>query len=223
LLQVLPFFRQRFAILFLSLVAVAVIQPVVQQEWGDRLLSVLSIFVLVATIYSVCRRGWEKLLTAVLVLPLIIIAVLGTAALPAWGVVSIAYIYIAFLTYTVIAILRHVLSEQAVTSNIVFASLCAYILLGYIWALTYVVIDYHVPGSFLMRGEPLTMHGVTISNDLAYFIYYSFVTLATLGYGDIIPVTQVAQMVSAFEAIIGQLFLVVLVARMVGVRISQRR
>jgi hypothetical protein len=81
------------------------------------------------------------------------------------------------------------------------------------WTFVFVVVETLHPGSFNLPegGEEATR----------YFLYYSFVTLTTLGYGDITPVTGLARSLSILEAVIGQLYLVVQVAWLVGVHVSQ--
>jgi voltage-gated potassium channel Kch len=69
------------------------------------------------------------------------------------------------------------------------------------------------PGSFIEEA----LSGV---HDLSTFVYFSFVTLSTLGYGDIVPATRGAQALASMEALIGQFYLTVLVARLVGIHIS---
>ena len=82
-----------------------------------------------------------------------------------------------------------------------------------LWALVYTFLDLIDPASFNLPGG---------QGDFLLFEYYSFVTLTTLGYGDITPVSRVAQTVSVLEAVVGQLYLVVVIASFVGMYISKR-
>ena len=97
-------------------------------------------------------------------------------------------------------------------SEHVFAALSAYLLAGYFFALFYWIVEDLVRGSFFMQG-----YGVLeVKFSLQQAVYFSFVTLSTLGYGDIVPLSTVARGIAVGEAILGQLYLAVLVARLVG-------
>ena len=109
-----------------------------------------------------------------------------------------------------ILILAFVLRAREVDLGIVFGSVCVYLLVAFMWASGYTLIEGLQPGSFAI---PSLTEEESTRNALQYF---SFVTITTLGYGDIQPVTRLARMTSVLEAVIGQLYLVILVARLVG-------
>ena len=99
----------------------------------------------------------------------------------------------------------------------IVASLCAYLLLAVWFTNAYSLINIVDPSSFRVLSEPSNSFGDT-ADGLA--LYYSIVTLTTLGYGDIVPTNSFARMLAAVEAIVGQIYLVVLVARLVGMHIT---
>jgi voltage-gated potassium channel Kch len=92
------------------------------------------------------------------------------------------------------------------------AALSAYLLAGHFFAITYFQVEQLRPGSFAIAGVAT----LPAQLDLQTAIYFSYVTLATLGYGDISPLTPTARGLAISEAILGQLYLAVLVARLVG-------
>jgi len=94
------------------------------------------------------------------------------------------------------------------------AVLLAYILLGTTWAQMYVFLDVVYPGALHLPGAALTM---------SEFLYFSFVTLTSVGYGDIVPVHPIARSLAALEALVGQIFLVAIVSRFVGVGLAGSR
>jgi voltage-gated potassium channel len=93
------------------------------------------------------------------------------------------------------------------------AALSFYLLLGLIFALIYTVITEFLPGSFHFSVARLADAGARSLSDMVYF---SFVTLATLGYGDIVPLSPSVKGLAILEAIVGQMYLVVVVARLVS-------
>jgi hypothetical protein len=103
---------------------------------------------------------------------------------------------------------RHALRAGVVDAEHIFAALDAYLLAGLIFAVCYWVLDQTWPGSF----------GVASASDLdlARAIYFSFVTIATLGYGDVVPTSDTTRGLAILEAVSGQMYLAVLVARLVS-------
>ena len=109
-----------------------------------------------------------------------------------------------------------VVTGKRVTTDTILGGLCVYMLMGIIWAIMYSFLYYLIPGSF---------SGLRVDsevNRLLEFIYYSFVTLTTLGYGDLLPVNPIARALAYLEALIGQIYVAVLIAGLVSIRISYR-
>jgi Ion channel len=113
-----------------------------------------------------------------------------------------------FLGFLVALILRQVLRAGPITTRRVQGSVAVYLLLGLLWAISYEMIELLQPGSFGISGQK----GRAVLPQLAYF---SFTTLTTLGFGDIVPVNPVARSLVVLEALLGQLFPVILIARLV--------
>ena len=112
---------------------------------------------------------------------------------------------IFFIFYIGATILSYVLKSGRVTTGRIVGAVNVYFLIGLTWSHFYSIIYALSPASFAVT-----------SPDPSYFLYYSYVTMSTLGYGDITPLTPVARSFAYMEAMIGQLFLAVLVARLVG-------
>jgi hypothetical protein len=109
--------------------------------------------------------------------------------------------------------------------DLIYATICVYLLIGVAWAYVYSVLENIFPGSFnfplnLLQANPSLNEG---RKHLTLLFYYSFVTLTTLGYGDITPVTPPAQSLSTLEAIMGQFYIAILVARLVGIYASKNK
>ena len=136
--------------------------------------------------------------------------------LPALRYVSLCVGFAFFFLTTLIA-LRDVLLGGAVDLNRLVGAMCIYLMLGINWGLLYLFVDTVSPGSFA---------GLSATNwdeELLEFIYHSFVTLTTLGYGDLAPVSPLARVLSYLEAVFGQIYLTVLVAALVGIHIATWR
>ena len=108
--------------------------------------------------------------------------------------------------------------DDNISANRIIGAVCVYLMLGVIWALTYSLLEAGIPGSFAGLSEQAA--GSKWDPD---WVYFSFVTLTTLGYGDILPVTSSARAMAYFEAIVGQFYLAVLVAGLVGAYRSEKQ
>lgn len=122
-----------------------------------------------------------------------------------------------FLLLSSWSAMRQVAVGNDISLNRIIGAICIYLLLGVMWSIAYGIIEYLQPGSF--RG--LTEQDTTAWN--RDWVYYSFVTLTTLGYGDITPVSQTARSFSLVEAVVGQFYLAVLVAGLVSAYISAKQ
>jgi len=114
--------------------------------------------------------------------------------------------------FVVAQLLRFVLRAPSVTPEVLCASISAYLMLGLIWTLAYWLVDRLTPGgafSFNTNAGPRSIDGFT-------GFYFSFVTLSTVGYGDITPVSRIARWLAAMEAMTGLLYVAVLIARLVS-------
>lgn len=110
---------------------------------------------------------------------------------------------------------KQVLFSGTVDVNKIVGAICIYLLMGLIWAMMYLFIAQIIPGAFNGIEQ-----GIWYENfgDVAY---YSFVTLTTLGYGDITPVAPVARFLVYMQAVIGVFYMAILVASLIGVSISE--
>ena len=122
----------------------------------------------------------------------------------------------SFLLLAAYNALRHVAVGSDINPNRIVGAICVYLLLGVMWSIAYSVLEVVHPGSF----NGLTEFASPVWNP--DWIYFSFVTITTLGYGDILPLTQAARALAFAEAIAGQFYLAVLVAGLVSAYITMQ-
>ncbi|RLA31839.1 MAG: hypothetical protein DRR11_09805 [Gammaproteobacteria bacterium] len=125
---------------------------------------------------------------------------------------------LAFLLLATSQAMQQIAKGNNISANRIVGAICVYLMLGVIWALSYALLEAVVPGSF----KGLTEQTASASWNPDW-VYFSFVTLSTLGYGDITPMTYSARALSYFEAIVGQFYLAVLVAGLVGAYLSEKQ
>ncbi len=122
---------------------------------------------------------------------------------------------IVFMTLCTISTLYDVIKRARVTLETLRGIVCAYFMIAFVFAYVYYLVEYLAPGSFHLIVRDSTF--VTFSRNLSQFMYFSFVTLLTIGYGDITPLLDVSQTAVVLEGIIGQFYIAILVARIVSV------
>ena len=123
-------------------------------------------------------------------------------------VVGLTYLLPAALPVTLVRVVRH----KRVTYETVLGALCTYVLLGLLFAFAYLALD-------LVRDAPFFAQPGT--HEASEYLYFSFVTITTLGFGDLSPAVGLPQALTALEALLGSVFLVTLVARLVTLWVRQ--
>ena len=209
------YLRHHYAALFVSLLLTLVVVPVT----GELQLRVSFVegFLFLNLMMAVVGAGtWAKP-SRRLALVLTMLMLVGVLRLTgSWlhsGAVSdgATALWVVMAAVGAFQAVRFAMGGRVVDAEHVYAALSAYLLAGHMFGAVYWKIGASLPGSFALAGAtagPLNLESA---------IYYSFVTLATLGYGDIVPVAPVARGFAVTEAILGQLYLAVLVARLIGV------
>lgn len=125
---------------------------------------------------------------------------------------------LAFLFLATGTAMKQIAVGNNISANRIVGAICVYLMLGIIWALSYGLLEVMIPGSFggLTDGEAT----LGWSPD---WVYFSFVTMTTLGYGDVLPLTFFSRTLAYFEAIVGQFYLAVLVAGLVGAYLTENQ
>jgi voltage-gated potassium channel len=208
-------FKGKFLFLLISILCLLIFVPVFKGFAGLSILTnIIFTTTLISGAYAVSKRKHVPLTAIFLATPFF--ASLWTGMflkIPSLVLVGECF-GILFTGFIVITILSFIFREKEVTSNVIYGAIVVYLLIAIMWAFIYSLLEIIQPGSFAIREGQV---GV----DRHLFIYYSLVTITTLGYGDITPLTAQANSFSSLEAVIGQIYLVVTVARLVGINIAQ--
>ena len=135
--------------------------------------------------------------------------------LPPYVISLLLVLYLATLVYSFSRILFTV---RRVTANVICLALCLYLIIGLLWGAVFALAESLAPGSF---GGTLLSDASTHQEKTYFLNYLSYITLTTLGYGDITPQTRSAVALCQAEAMYGQFFVMILVARLVGIQVAQ--
>ena len=199
------YFRRRYEILFYSLLLTMVAAPLVESMgFSGSLIELFLAGNLLAAVLPIGRRSGRQLLLGIL-LSVALIMRLGAGWLNQ-ATLSAA----SLMIWTLLALLAaadavsFALRAQSIKREHVYAVLSAYLLAGVFLGNFYWTLEQVRPGGFTVAGD----------FSRASAMYFSFVTLSTLGYGDIVPRTEIARGLATVEAVGGQLFLAVLIARL---------
>jgi len=205
--------RERFKILLGILLFLLAVGPFFR---GMHLSQVVVSVLLLYGIYAIQPRRGLLILCIVLVSLDVGLSWIGVAVqsrrMEVVGVV-LDLVFFSILTWVT---LGKVLRSRRVTGETVAGGICAYLLLGVIWACVFILLETARPGSFPAELASVQEEGVRAHGRLTDYAYFSFVTLTTLGYGDIAPLRPPARSLASLEAITGQLYLAVLIARLVA-------
>ena len=119
---------------------------------------------------------------------------------------------ILFLGFTLVALLRAVLRTERITPDTIYGALSAYLMMAFVWGVAYLLLETLQPGALAIDSARHPNHTI----DQFDCMFYSFVTLTSLGYGDIVPITGQARSLCILEAVSGIMYVAVLIARLVG-------
>jgi voltage-gated potassium channel Kch len=202
----------RFLYLLITLVAFVTLVPVLEElGYGGMIFNIFLSTILLSAAYAASESRDYFILASILAGPAFVLRWINDFVGSPWLEFVAGVLTVLFLMLVAALILSHVLKAERVSREKIFGALSVYLIFGVVWGLLFMMEDFLVPGSF-RYGE-----GVRTGAEL---MYYSFVTLTTLGYGDIVPVSPSARALATLEALTGQLYLTVLVARLVGLHIT---
>jgi hypothetical protein len=205
----------RFLLLLIAMLSELTIAPFLELlPSGPVLVQLVTGSVLLAALaVAGSRRIAVSLFSAALLVHL-------TAAVrPDAVILAAAHAFrLVFLCYVVGLVLYRVLTHRAVTLDTVAGAACVYLLLGLVWGDLFLVLESWRPGSFHVPGDWIVGSAGSLRAPLVYF---SFATLTTVGYGDIHPNDPPAGSLCAAEAVIGQLYLAIMIARLVGLHATR--
>ncbi|MCS5637506.1 MAG: ion channel [Myxococcota bacterium] len=212
--------RYRYAYLLATLAVLIVARPFLPDLGKNLVLAMLGFSLVMAAVTSAARQ-YQVWVGVAMTAAIIFFSVLpqqpgrfdASVLSPALGVL--------YWAFTAFLILRRILVHtNEVSSDTINGAICVYLLMGLGWAHGYALLEALDPGSFELEGPAALAPGV---HAFEHFIGFSFITLTTVGYGNMIPLTARAEAVAVAEAISGQLYLAVLLARLVAMEIVSRR
>jgi hypothetical protein len=204
---------------FVVILLVAAVYVLAETYAGDDWASIpISLFVYGAVLIAIRGTGGSQRLFNVhlaVMIPAFILTVLGVVTDVGWLLAPGNALATLLAATSLVMVLRFVLTQRRVNSNTIFAAVSVYLLIGIVFGTVY---------SWMAFGDPAVFEPPqSVETGDSSLYYYSFVTLTTLGFGDISPLSEGARALTVIEALIGQVYLVVLIARLVAMHIARRQ
>ena len=213
-----------FSPLLVSLVVTVILAPVLEAHRLSG--SILISIVLLTGILAVRRERHVLVATLVFFIPaLAAIWISESFESTQSSVPVVAQSLLAlYLLLIAVVVLLAVLGHEKVTPQTVVGAVCVYLLIAFVFACLYGIVEFSMPGSLDFSGTRIGANDPAMANTaFPRLLYFSFVTLTTLGYGDILPVSGAARSLTICETLAGQLFLAAFIARLVGSMIVTHR
>lgn len=218
------YIERRFAVLLVILFTLLAGPPILfgfglSVVWLDAVMAVLML----VAILSLCFERHQRLFALFLGMPTIAFCLGGFAFSGefGYGVLLVGHVcQVMFFFGSAALIVKSLFNARPLTSDSIFGAVCGYLFLGLGWAVLYSVIERYYPGSFQMSQSLMIKDGSArpLPDVLTY---YSFVTLTTVGYGDVYPISPATQTLAWIEAITGQFYLAVIVAGLVSLLVAK--
>ncbi len=210
--------KNNFLYLVISLVFLLLVGALVDQfpsKLGQHVFQSVTVITLASGIIGLrFSRRWFQTWVG-FTLSVLLVVIFGIML----DVSGLSYLHllmlIVFYAWATWLAARQVLFTGPIDGNKIVGAICIYLLMGLIWALFYLLIAQSIPDAF--NGLPQALW----YDNFADVAYYSFVTLTTLGYGDISPNIPIARFVVYMEAIVGVFYMAILVASLIGIRTSK--
>ena len=203
----------RFAYLLAALVLLLLFYPFHDgTPVANLLFAAVNLAILIAAVFSVRRSRKTLLVALALALPTLALQWLHLISSSRSGGDLMHLAVVIFYSFTIYQILAEVLRPGIVTHNNICGAIAAYMLAAVAWSAAYGLVDSLVPGLFVIYGQSDKLAPMSPQD----FLFFSFTTLTTTGYGNIFPVGRHAQSLAIMEQLAGVFYVAVLIARLAG-------
>lgn len=204
----------KYQLLLYVMLAMLILHPAFDQhKYQIAVFSLLVTAMLVSSFYLFDRSKKQIYMGLALAIPEFIL-IWWRFINKTWLVEVLQFVFfIAFLIFILCRIYRDILSRKKISDDELRGAICLYLMIGATWSAVYYLIELFLPGAFVLNA---TFHAVTRPLVWSDMLYFSFTTLSTLGYGDIIPILPLAQSLSIIESTMGLFYIAVVVSKLMS-------
>jgi hypothetical protein len=210
-----------FQMLLASFALMLFVPGLFQGDFSSLISRFLFTLILLSSLYIVANRRKDLIVGVALALPAVV-----TNWAPDWffdlksQVLTYSFFQTVFLIYIVARISRYLVAARKVDAEIIYAAICLYLLLGVTWTMMYFGVVLIDPLAINLKVDTDFADRESMTVVLHELIYFSYVTQTTLGYGDLTPVTGIARALVIAQSLLGQIYIAVIIARLVGLQIA---
>lgn len=209
------FLTGNYNILLFLLFLLFIFRPYTDDFFYTGIWKSILMVTLIVAIFNCSHRKNVKIAISILAIPILIFSWINLFYQTKISFITVASLTPLFMIICVASILYDVVLKARVTMETLRGVICAYFLAAFIFGYIYLLLEYLSPGTFLIRTEtlPIYPHPRYFSD----MLYFSFITLLTIGYGDVIAAKEWGQTAAVMEGLLGQFYIAILVARIVAV------
>jgi hypothetical protein len=203
----------------MSLLAYLALLPMLSGTRDGRLAAGLgNMLILVGGVAAVSRSRRHTRIAVVMLAVCLPLQVMAIVAPNETLITAVELTMLPFYGFAVVSLLAFVLRPGVVGADRLYAAVSVYILFGFVWALGYFALMHWSPDAFVATAREAAEHRLVYGD----MLYFSFVSLTSTGYGDIVPVSPGARSMTVFEHIVGVMYVAILIARLAGSYTSGR-
>ncbi|MHC4340095.1 MAG: potassium channel family protein [Planctomycetota bacterium] len=206
--------RRHTNTLLAAIVILFVVSPLMKagSRLGAALLGILLDIVLISGVYALSGKRRTLVIALALALPAIALGWIGHGFGSSGIIIAGGVLYLVTIGYLVYVKVLHLFTARRVNFDLIAHALTGYLLLGIFWTMVY---------NLIWLADPAAFRGIEAEGrQIVALLYFSFTTLTTLGYGDIVPLSRFARSIATLEAIAGPIYLTIVIARLVGLQVS---
>lgn len=213
------FTEHKFSFLFIWLIIYFLASALLQEHVARQMFGLLFASVLLLSLLLVTdQRRWIAASAVILALSTVAVTLTGFATTSESLHIFQMILSLIFLFMIASVSFYETYHYKTVTLQTLYGAVCTYLFMGMMWMEAYMLL-FHLDHSAFSLSEKMIGHPMLQTT----FTYFSFVTISTLGYGDILPITPFARTLTWLEAVMGQVYITILIAQLVGQYIAQRR
>lgn len=223
LIKKITYKKNKFTALFYSTLSLFLLFPLIPNYGivNEGVMGGAVTLILISAAYAVSNDRKHLYIASSLAAAAILTAIYYYIAPSNFSLLISSLLRLMFFSYIIWLSLRFIMRDRVVDVDTIYGSICVYFLMGVVWAHIFFILEIIHPGSFVGHFSGISLSPSHTSMEFfGDFLYFSYVTLTSLGYGDMIPVFLPAKIFAILETMFGQIYLTVLVARFVGLHIK---